>query len=298
MQSEIKITKRVFEQLERSTGLDFVYDPSGNGELRLGHQNMTVGGYAYYPFNDYNALLVSDDLKIKDTGYGLVTLLHELGHSLGLKHSHENPKIPDNLDINSATVMSYKGLAVRCGPDGEFSVNSSHSLMDILALQNTYGIRTVVSNDIYRADGTLRVVADGGGNDTIDLSRWRYDAKDVNIVDLARGFAFYETVGEWSTASYDYVTGDVSAWVNRSAKNGFYNMIFTKETVIEKVVGSQVADIINGDDADQTILADRGNDKINGRGGDDTLNRGKGRDILIGGAGADTFVYSGGNDVI
>jgi Ca2+-binding RTX toxin-like protein len=51
-----------------------------------------------------------------------------------------------------------------------------------------------------------------------------------------------------------------------------------------------VADSLNGQDGDDTILGNNGNDTINGGSGNDTITGGGGSDSLIGGDGNDTLV--------
>src|SRR5262245_29971380 len=90
------------------------------GELRFaysGEVSWEAAAWAYTPseypqagdvwfswdnFNPYG------DLTIPRGSYDYLTILHEIGHSLGLKHSFESPNpIPHNLDNYFYTIMSY-----------------------------------------------------------------------------------------------------------------------------------------------------------------------------------------------
>lgn len=281
-QSEINLTLKLFEVIERFLDINFVYDSTGNGDMKIGHQNMTMGGYAQYPYpGSDHAILISDNQPIEELGYGMQSLLHEIGHSLGLKHPHEpDTALSQRLDVTSAAIMSYDWLATN---GGEYYTLNSFMLMDILALQSLYGVSKKVSDDLYTADNGISTIADYGGVDTIDISTQSYDSGDVNTIDLKRGYVFYDRQGgNWQSSIYDHETGQWTNWTNRSESNGFYNMIIMPGSSIEIVVGSAVRDRIIGDGLANTMSGGGGNDRIAG---------GKGADTLWGEAGKDTFFY-------
>ncbi|MEM7470504.1 MAG: calcium-binding protein [Pseudomonadota bacterium] len=65
-------------------------------------------------------------------------------------------------------------------------------------------------------------------------------------------------------------------------------------TGLEGVIGSNFADIIDGDSSDNNLQGLDGDDRLDGRNGDDSLAGGAGYDTLFGGLGDDTL--SGGDD--
>ena len=275
-QDEIDLTIGVFEAIEQFVDLDFVYDPSGNGDLKIGHQRIidTIGGYAAYPWeNSDHYVLVTDTLPIKEVGYGMPVIIHEIGHALGLKHPHDGEALlARGLDIISATMMSYASLAVN-GPEN--FTQTTFMPMDILALQSIYGVSKRATDDVYIAENKLTTIADYGGFDTIDLSTQTYDPIDINIIDLQRGFVYFDKEGaSWMSWTFDYTTGQFTDTIDRSAANGFYNMIIMPGTRIEKVVGSDVGD------------------RIIGTTGEQILSGGLGKDILTGNGGADDFTFA------
>ena len=213
---------------------------------------------------------------------GWFLLLHELLHTLGLKHPHDDggtgrPTFTQlglgSLDINWATVMSYN--------DGAswnlFSWKPATPMaLDVLALQYLYG-----KNSTYNTNNTLYTLTetnffytlwDAGGIDTLDASTskggWTIELPNVALsalVDTKVGYAAPTNellVGIPQTLSW--LTGDY-----------------------ENVNGSSYADIIKGNLFNNIIYGGGGNDQITGGGGND---------ILYGGLGDDNFIYSASND--
>ncbi|MEM7670610.1 MAG: PA14 domain-containing protein, partial [Pseudomonadota bacterium] len=68
-------------------------------------------------------------------------------------------------------------------------------------------------------------------------------------------------------------------------------------TGVENVIGTNHADIIQGDQADNALSAAAGDDDLRGGAGNDTLWGGEGNDMLAGGTGDDTLVGGDGDDL-
>ncbi len=125
------------------------------------------------------------------TGYGFATLLHEIGHALGLKHPFEDPKIATELDNTKYTIMSYtsdEDVSTSNANNGDdYIISSTPMIYDIAAIQHLYG--PAANNDtatVYSIDSTTPVsktIWDSGGVDTIDLSNVSTDV----VLDLRPG---------------------------------------------------------------------------------------------------------------
>jgi hypothetical protein len=281
--AEIAATNSFLEMVERFLNVDFVYDASGDG-IKFGHQQLStgIGGYANYPTaGSPHAVVIGADYEVSPDGGGLEILIHEVGHALGLKHPHDgSDTLDDDHDTSIATAMSYNFFEFYNGSD--FGAITSYSLIDIYALQSIYGYSQLQTNDVYTATGDMYTIADYGGYDTINIGTIEYDLSDVNIIDLARGYVYHDALGgSWESIQYDHNTGSYGDWIARSAENGFYNMVIAPLVVIEEVIGSAVADIINGGDAGESITGAAGNDTIAGGAGDDAIDAGSGADVAV-----------------
>lgn len=268
-----------------------------------------------------------DELDLRNPvagNYAWHTLIHELGHSLGLEHAHTGDglaKMPSEYDTVEYTVMTYRGFEGGDVEEGylyeEFGAPQTFMMADIYALQHMYGAdyntnagsttykwnpnngRTYVNGEAAISPGTNRVFAtiwDGGGNDTYDLSAYK---TSLNI-DLAPGsyslFSKVQRANLGGGPNDGYARGNI-----------FNALLFEGDTrsLIENAKGGSGNDVIAGNQAANTLWGNGGNDKLYGLTGNDTLygdvgkdrlDGGSGNDVLLGGAGADTLVGGGGND--
>jgi serralysin len=228
----------------------------------------------------FNALGTSATSVWTPGSYANFTIIHELGHALGLKHPFSgSPVLSASWDSQIFTVMSYTALAGV--PNSTLSFYpTTPMLLDVAALQYLYGANYGWHNgaDTYiYGDSTTynETIWDGGGDDTI-----RYDgfwASTINLQEAhgsALGNAVYAMTGSF----------------NQSRIN---NIWIAYGVTIENGIGGSGSDVITGNQVANVLGGRQGNDTLNGLSGNDVLVGGAGNDILDGGTGIDIAVFLG-----
>jgi serralysin len=224
--------------------------------------------------------------------YAWLTIIHETGHLLGLKHPQDisgsfaaAPVSADSLEYTVMSYRSYIGASTTQGlTNATWSFPQTLMMYDISALQYMYGANynTNNGNTVYKwnpATGqeTINGVAqaapggntifstvwDGGGSDTYDFSNYTTNV----TVSLQPGT--WTTVSSTQLANLGgghYAAGNIA---------NAYMFNNNPASLIENAVGGTGADGITGNTA---------NNKLTGGAGSDTLD---------GVSGTDTAVYSG-----
>lgn len=217
---------------------------------------------------------------------GYETLLHEIGHALGLKHPFESPySLLTSQDNTNNTVMSYSHLN---------DYKTEFQSYDLAALDWIYGgdglggksnssvtlakTQQGTNNDDYLV-GTAKsdTLAGLAGNDTLNGSIGRDsliggDGNDIYIVDNTR-----DKIIETNLVDTD----SVQSSVNYALPKNVENLLLTD--VAQTGIGNELANKLVGNELANSLNAKTGND---------TLEGGKGNDKLTGGAGHDTFVFN------
>ncbi|OAP39871.1 protease [Sinorhizobium glycinis] len=286
--------------------------------IRFAQSTLPETAWAYLPdsgawggdiwFGTEYAGTVNDYRKPVAGNYAWHTLLHELGHALGLKHGHESETnngvtykpLPTQYDSIEYSIMTYRGYVGGYGYDYEqYGAPQTFMMADIAALQEMYGadFSTNSGNTVYKwtpssgatlvngsagiSPGANRIFAtiwDGGGEDTYDLSAYTTGLK----VDLRPGKA--------STFSADQL-----AYLGGGPNNGFAAGNIFNALLYHGKTGSLIENV-NGGSAGDTITGNQAANKLWGNGGNDTLWGDVGNDWLYGGAGADKVNGGGGSD--
>ena len=249
-------------------------------------------------------------------GRGFWVLLHELGHALGMKHTHDDggagrPSLESlgltQFDNNLYSMMSYHNVPGGTDARGNIATPMPN---DILALQQLYGTNWNYNNgnSTYAVadNGIVKTIWDGGGTDVIDASSITSHSK----IDLREGqyskfgstdgaIAFKVTIeNAIGSRANDSIIGNEAA--NTLYGHGGSDTIYGGKGADTLVGGAALADTNDGGDV---IYGDRDGDVIYGNSGNDTLygasassEEGDGADTIYAGFGADVIYGQAGND--
>ncbi|MBX3576471.1 MAG: S8 family serine peptidase [Rhizobiaceae bacterium] len=102
--------------------------------------------------------------------------------------------------------------------------------------------------------------------------------------------------GGYDTLNFAAAASALSLDLSRDSASSLGKQQIVIAGAFEKVIGTTLADRIEGSARAETFIGDYGNDFLSGGGGNDVLNGGRGNDVLVGGAGADQFDGGAGLD--
>jgi len=333
-QAQQQAARFIFEMVESVTELSFT-DLTGaenNGDaladIRLALSDDPNTAWAYYPSSHaaggdvwvHNGSPTWTSENIYENpligSYAFTTFIHELGHSLGLKHGHETSgsgaldSQVDSMEYSVMTYRSYVGQTVGGYTNEKYGYAQSLMQYDIAALQTMYGANYDVNadNTVYKFDantgemyingegqGTpgdnriFRTVWDGGGTDTYHFGNYQTDL----IINLG--------AGEGTDLDADGYNQQAHLGHGNYASAHVYNALLfegNEQSLIENAVGGIADDQIIGNQANNVLKGNKGDDQLFGEEGNDILHGGHGNDRLDGGLGNDRLYAGIGDDYI
>ena len=329
----------------------FVQTAPQQADINFGNYTNQPGtqAYAFLPYNysSPQTLLAGDvwvngnqasNLQLGNGFYGLTTLIHEIGHGIGLQHPgayNAAPGLSITYPVNAEYFQDTRQYTVMSYFNAEFSgaghidwnrlnwvYGQTPLLHDIATIQamygadpttrvtdTVYGFNSNAGRDVYDfSNNTMPVISiyDAGGTDTLDFSGWSSNSKiDLNPGQFSSGggsgIVPLDVLKARGLLPASYTEADYAALRARyNAPDGMLhdNISIAYGTIIENATGGAGNDTIVGNSVDNVLLGNAGNDSIEGRAGNDTINGGLGADQMLGGLGNDYFLVDDGGDLV
>lgn len=285
------------------------------------------GSESRFPPNANVAYAASDSRSAGDTWLGgngtppiaaffgtdhFNTIMHEMGHALGLKHGHDDGferTLTADRNDNEFSVMtyaSYLGADAANGASEAWVGSSPQSYMmyDIAALQAYYGANfsKVGTEAVYRWDAVtgqqtingfaapftgasvtgkiLTTVWTQGATATYDLGNFDED----QLADLRPGQWLRFSAAQIADLNDQAPEGTPEFQAQGNVYNALLNNGDARSLVSNLITGGG-DDRLFGNDAANILIAGAGMDTIDGGLGDDTISGGAGGDVIILGGG-------------
>lgn len=310
-----------------NSGLEGFFEFPGTSFRDDGADSWSIGAFN----SALGALLTAPELGGGE--YANWTILHEIGHSLGLKHTHQEVNglpplstIGKFMNNERYSVMSYQGASQGM----EYGHAVSMMALDVAALQSLYGkedyavgtstysLMDAMGGSLSLAEGNVDIgrayycIWDSAGEDTIDY------AGSGNSVMINLNDATLDTSGIAghlkammtqlkATNFFTYMSSGLKQDIldQWHHAGGFFSQVLNDSGKTFKGIagGFSIAhdaiieNAVGGDSADLLIGNEQAN-SLTGLDGHDTLLGSAGGDLLFGNAGSDWLDGGTGSDLL
>ncbi|MHB2167999.1 FG-GAP-like repeat-containing protein [Alsobacter sp. R-9] len=348
-EEEKTIARQAFRTWADACGIVFMEVPPGQGDIRLQYVDFYTipgkfqyAGYGYYPISSLSStaarreasyIYLNTRQETMNAADKLHLILHEIGHTLGLKHPFDgDPVLDPSLDNAAHTVMSYMGYAPALGTldlqaiaflygsnamDGTqveaWSWNAATATLSQTGGAGDETIRGVSVADIMSGGAGCDLMAGFGGHDFLaggegDDTLLGGAGTDTLRGDrgndcLYGGGSAYE-ISDFDWADYSDATAAITVDLT-GVYDAMYSLVqsakgddigFDTLKGIAGVIGGAGNDAMAGSIDANALKGNAGDDSLDGRAGEDTLDGGAGDDSLRGGEGDDSLVGGTGRD--
>ncbi len=341
-------------------GIDFVQGTDAlSSDITFGSSKLAAGSGAhayipsqndgihdigtFYGFKDLGRISgdvwinIAEKANLSPMGFGSYarqTMMHELGHSLGLSHSGvynasqdlDKDGKPDPIrynthakffqDSHQYTMMSYFSSRETGAGTWDWSTFTylypqTPMVHDILSVQQIYGAEysTRNGNTVYGFNSTadkdvfnfainkmpVLSIWDGGGVDTLDFSGWNSNS----VINLNEGaFSSGGGSGRPTLEAARIAVGDPNLTMAGLdvilTRNGSLDGMLHDNVSI--AYGAVIENAVGGGGNDQ-LIGNNVDNVLTGNGGNDAITGAGGNDTLDGGTGLDTMKGGVGNDL-
>jgi serralysin len=296
----------------------------------INEQIRDIGGDVWVARN------TASNFHLDEGGYGMNTLVHEIGHGFGMLHPGDYNASPGvslsyaanaeyYQDTRSYSILSYWNPRDVGARDFDFTLmnvayGATPMVHDILSMQMKYGaeMSTRTGDTVYGFNSTagrdafdfvktpapMMAIWDAGGTDTLDASGY----KTNQIINLTPGsLSSIGGITKEEFPTFEQVNANRAAAnmapIALATYNANMNVFMTNPAFYGRLqdnVGIAYGAIIEnaiGGSGNDSMIGNSADNIMRGNAGNDLIASGLGNDTLDGGAGNDEMLGGAGNDL-